>query len=179
MTLGSDGLVDDEPGPLCGARLAAGGGSGGDRRVGTRFGAQGLAVALGGRVDRAPIAAWLGLGLELDPGWIATGPWLAWRDEVIRLPNRARLLAHDPLGPQVFERRAASGVQFHPEVTPEMVGDWVTAGAGRASTPRDPGGHLARVRQRVGGRSALSTYMNALGCRAGHPETIKEKGQTT
>jgi GMP synthase-like glutamine amidotransferase len=133
--------------------------------LGLGSGAQALAVALGGRVDRAPRSrhGWVWISSS-TPGWIADGPWLAWRDEVIRLPPRAKLLAHDPLGPQVFGAGRHLGVQFHPEVTPEIVGAWV--GAERTES-LDAQGILEQTSREFGyasvaARRLLSTYIHSL-----------------
>ena len=58
--------------------------------------------------------------------WIAPGPWLAWREDVVRPPRAARVLASGAVGPEAFTVNGHLGVQFHPEVTPEIVRDWVT-----------------------------------------------------
>jgi GMP synthase-like glutamine amidotransferase len=97
--------------------------------LGVGSGAQTLAIALGGGVERARRArhGWVWVS-SADPEWISPGPWLAWQEDVIRLPPTARLLAHDPLGPQAYSVNGHLGVQFHPEVTPKILCDWVTAG---------------------------------------------------
>lgn len=125
-------------------------------------GAQALAVALGGGVDPAPKSrhAWVWL-TSATPEWIAPGPWFAWQDEMIRLPSRARLLAHDAFGPQVFDAGRHLGVQFHPEVTPEIVGSWVrtegldSQGIGEATSREF-------VAASVAARRLLSTYIDSL-----------------
>jgi GMP synthase-like glutamine amidotransferase len=99
--------------------------------LGLGLGAEALAVALGGAVERAPRPqrGWIRVATAV-PDLIAPGPWLAWRDDVIRLPARAQLLAHDRVGPQAFRCNGHVGVQFHPAVTPEIVRRWVTATQG-------------------------------------------------
>jgi GMP synthase (glutamine-hydrolysing) len=101
----------------------------GTAMLGVGFGAQALAVALGGGVDRAPRAryGWLWVSTSI-PRWISSGPWLAWQEDVIRLPAGARVLAHDEVGPQAFIASGHLGLQFHPEITPEILGDWIAAG---------------------------------------------------
>jgi GMP synthase-like glutamine amidotransferase len=59
------------------------------------------------------------------PHQIPTGPWLTWQHEVIALPGRAELLAHNRLGPQAFRLGPHLGVQFHPEATARTVARWV------------------------------------------------------
>jgi GMP synthase-like glutamine amidotransferase len=128
-------------------------------------GAQALALALGGRVDRAPTPrhgwVWISSGA---PGWIAAGPWLAWRDAVIRLPPGAALLARDPVGPQAFATGRHLGIQFHPEVTPEIIGDWVNA---ECAECLDAQGLLEATSREfaaasVVARRLLSTYVHSL-----------------
>ncbi len=100
-------------------------------RVGTRilglcFGAQALAVALGGGVGRAarPERGWVQVETA-EPSLIAPGPWLTWHDDEITLPRGARLLARNDSGAQAFALRGHLGVQFHPEATPQIVEWWV------------------------------------------------------
>jgi GMP synthase-like glutamine amidotransferase len=87
-----------------------------------------LATALGGGVARRrqPRRGWVQF-TTADPKLISAGPWLAWEDEIIRLPHEAELLAHDRVGPQAFRMNGHLGLQFHPEVTPEIVEDWVAS----------------------------------------------------
>ncbi len=128
-------------------------------------GAQALAVALGGGVDRAARSrhGWVWVSSS-TPGWIADGPWLAWRDEVIRLPPRAKLLAHDPRGPQAFGAGRHLGVQFHPEITPEIVGAWVSS---ESSESLDAQGVLEQTSREFAAASPaahrlLTTYVHSL-----------------
>jgi GMP synthase-like glutamine amidotransferase len=98
------------------------------------------------------------------PGWISSGPWLSWQEQVIRLPPEARLLAHDPLGPQAFMTRGHLGVQFHPEVTPKILSDWITAGQ---VTSLDAQGMLEATSREYATASGaaerlLSTYIHSL-----------------
>jgi GMP synthase-like glutamine amidotransferase len=95
---------------------------------GIGLGAQVLAAALGGGVEpaREPQRAWIQLSTA-DPQWITPGPWLAWHDQAIRVPPKATLLADSRTGPQAFRVNRHLGVQFHPEVTPERVSQWVAS----------------------------------------------------
>ena len=139
-------------------------------RVGTAVlglgsGAQALAVALGGGVRHSakPRYGWVWISSS-TPRWIADGPWLAWRDDVIALPRRARLLAYDPLGPQAFAAGRHLGVQFHPEITPEIVASWVTGGRNESL---DAQGVLEVASREFATASAaarrlLSTYLHSL-----------------
>ena len=100
-------------------------------RVGTSVlgigsGAHALAVALGGGSEPAarPQHGWVKVA-SLVPGWIAPGPWLVWREDAVSPPRDARVLADGALGPEAFTVHGHLGVQFHPEVTPAIVRDWV------------------------------------------------------
>jgi GMP synthase-like glutamine amidotransferase len=87
-----------------------------------------LAIALGGGVQRLSRSrrSWIRV-LTTSPQAIASGPWLAWEDDGILLPPKARLLARDHVGPQAFAIKEHLGIQFHPEATPELVSEWVLA----------------------------------------------------
>jgi hypothetical protein len=43
------------------------------------------------------------------------------------LPDAARLIADSPAGPQAYLLGRSLGLQFHPEVTPQIMDDWVSA----------------------------------------------------
>jgi GMP synthase (glutamine-hydrolysing) len=94
--------------------------------LGLSFGAQTLALALGGSVERAasPERGLIQIA-TLAPEQVPTGPWPAWHDDAIVLPPDAELLAYNDSGPQAFRVGPHLGVQFHPEVTPEIAGGWV------------------------------------------------------
>lgn len=94
--------------------------------LGLAFGAQTLALALGGGVERGlrPERGLVRVSTS-DPDFVAAGPWPAWHDDVIVLPPDAELLAYNDSGPQAFRVALHLGVQFHPEVTPAIAGGWV------------------------------------------------------
>lgn len=91
-------------------------------------GAQLLARAFGGSVEPARESrhGWVRVTTSV-PKLISPGPWLAWGDASIRLPARAKVLAHDRVGPQAFRIDRQLGIQFHPEATPELVARWIAA----------------------------------------------------
>lgn len=103
--------------------------------LGVCLGAQLLAVATGGKVERGAAGPELGLGEVdchghdgvLDFGAIAVVQW--HYDTVTELPPAATLLASSVGYPvQAFRVGAAAwGLQFHIEATPEMVADWARA----------------------------------------------------
>jgi GMP synthase (glutamine-hydrolysing) len=136
--------------------------------LGVGSGAQTLASALGGGVERAPRGrhGWMWISSSI-PGWISPGPWLAWQEHVITLPPKAQLLAHNALGPQAYSIRGHLGLQFHPEVTPKILCGWVTAG--RAASLDTQG--VLEVTSReyatasAGAHRLLSTYIHSLATR--------------
>jgi GMP synthase-like glutamine amidotransferase len=136
--------------------------------LGVGSGAQTLATALGGGVERARRArhGWVWISSSI-PGWISPGPWLAWQEDVIRLPPKARLLAHDSLGPQAYLAKGHLGVQFHPEVTPKILCDWISTGH---AAGLDSQGVLEVTSREYATASAaahrlLSTYLHSLAVR--------------
>lgn len=93
------------------------------------FGGQALAAAHGGRVvkaDRPQIGWW-----PLEPSCAAplTGPWMQWHYDRFEPPADpgVEVLAVDEFGVQAFSLRRNLAVQFHPEVTPDHVGLWVSS----------------------------------------------------
>ena len=94
--------------------------------LGLCYGAQVLAHAYGGRVSVAPLPE---VGLvsvhSLDEARVPSGPWWSFHSDVIEAPPHARLLAHNAYGVQAFEVPGALGVQFHPEVRPEVFAEWL------------------------------------------------------
>jgi GMP synthase-like glutamine amidotransferase len=128
VSLGSEASAFDDAVPWLAAERAAL-----DRALdahvpvlGICFGAQHLARALGGTVARAPRpeVGWLDIE-TCAPGVVPPGPWLQWHRDVFTVPPGAELLARSPAGPQAFRSGPHLGVQFHPEVTPAVVADWV------------------------------------------------------
>ena len=57
------------------------------------------------------------------------GPWLTWHEDGIELPPLAYELARNRFGVQAYCHCRHLAVQFHPEVTPEIVADWVRGDA--------------------------------------------------
>jgi GMP synthase-like glutamine amidotransferase len=121
--------VADEVRWLCDAE------AGGVPVLGICFGAQALAVAHGGRVDRLPMPeiGWIQID-SADEEHLPRGPWLAWHEDLISLPPLAYELGHNGVGPQAFCVGRHLGVQFHPEVTPPIVAAWADAGGRQLAT---------------------------------------------
>jgi GMP synthase-like glutamine amidotransferase len=93
---------------------------------GVCFGAQALARALGGSVRPAeqPEVGWFTID-STDEGGIAPGPWLEWHYDTLTPPEGAQILARSPAGIQAYQHDRAFGVQFHPEVSPDILASWI------------------------------------------------------
>jgi GMP synthase-like glutamine amidotransferase len=128
--------------------------------LGVCLGAQLLAAACGGSVERGRIGPELGLrrvhltdAAEADPllhGLPRVAPAVQWHfDEIVTLPPGATLLASSPMYPhqafRVGER--AWGVQFHPEAGPSMVARWARedAAALDGAAPADVAAEVERA----------------------------------
>lgn len=95
--------------------------------LGICFGGQLLARVLGGRAFRGELSeiGWLPVRTE-DPALVPEGPWFQWHFDTFTPPPGARLIADSPAGPQAYAIGRSLGVQFHPEVTPEIMDRWVS-----------------------------------------------------
>ena len=96
--------------------------------LGLCFGGQLMARVLGGRsfhAQRSEIG-WLPVRSN-DPELIAEGPWFQWHFDSFTLPPGATLIAETDIGPQAYVIGRSLGLQFHPEVTPEIMDAWVSA----------------------------------------------------
>lgn len=94
--------------------------------LGLCFGGQMLARVLGGQVFRSTGSeiGWLPIRSE-EPELVPEGPWFQWHFDVFTLPPGATLIAESDVGPQAFVSGRSLGLQFHPEVTTEIMDDWV------------------------------------------------------
>ncbi len=104
--------------------------------LGICFGAQVMARALGARVERmlVPEIGWVVISpSDGDGDGVTPGPWMAWHEDAITPGDTLDVVATNDRGLQAF--RAAPGqlgVQFHPEVTPQIVAAWAAVdGSGR------------------------------------------------
>jgi GMP synthase-like glutamine amidotransferase len=129
--------------------------------IGHCLGGQLLAKSLGAEVARNAFKemGWWPVDVAdrtLAAEWFGTDalPELfQWHGDAFRLPAGARLLASSPLAPNqayVVERHGVGhvGMQFHVEMTPELVQDW--AGAAGAES------EVAEERARTGGPGVQS-----------------------
>jgi GMP synthase-like glutamine amidotransferase len=94
--------------------------------LGLCFGGQMLARVLGGEVRRGEETeiGWLPVESR-DPDLVPNGPWFQWHFDTFTVPEGARVIAESPAGPQAFVKGRSLGLQFHPEVTTEIMDDWV------------------------------------------------------
>jgi GMP synthase-like glutamine amidotransferase len=110
--------------------------------LGLCFGGQALAAALGGEVRRAaqPEIGWVDVDGELG------GTWFAWHFDTFSAPPGAREVGHNAAALQGFAVGPHVGLQFHPEVTPAIVDDWISVGGRDLDSQRlDP----ALIRERT------------------------------
>jgi len=135
--------------------------------LGVCLGSQLVAKSLGARVYRNPVkeigwypVCWTEAGAR---DFSLDGPetLFQWHGETFDLPPGAELLAYsDGCRHQAFRVGNIYGLQFHLEVTPEMIGDWLTEDAAcgdmrEVANPIDPhenSGRLGEVAAKVFGR---------------------------
>ncbi len=93
--------------------------------LGICFGSQALAVALGGEISlaEAPFIGWFEPE-SADPDLVPVGAWYHHNYEVFSLPPDATELARSNGTPTVFAQGRSVGIQFHPEVTPDVAQGW-------------------------------------------------------
>ena len=94
--------------------------------LGLCFGGQMLARVLGAEVYRSSDSeiGWLPVRSS-DPQKVPEGPWFQWHFDTFALPPGATLMAETDVGPQAFVVGRSLGLQFHPEVTTDIMTDWV------------------------------------------------------
>jgi GMP synthase-like glutamine amidotransferase len=94
--------------------------------LGLCFGGQMLARVLGADVYRSEDSeiGWLPIHSR-DPDLVPDGPWFQWHFDRFTLPPGATLIAESDAGPQAFVAGKSLGLQFHPEVTTEIMDHWV------------------------------------------------------
>jgi GMP synthase-like glutamine amidotransferase len=134
------------------------------------FGAQALARALGGGV--APSARPELGHVEIDtdePDLVGPGPWFQWHNDTFTVPPGAREIARNGAGPQAYTVGRCLAVQFHPEVTPEIVAAWLANGGAAHAAGRgvEPARLLADLRdRRVAAQARCATLVDAFLARA-------------
>ena len=97
--------------------------------LGICFGAQLLAEVLGGRTIKAERMEVGMINFDTFEGCpTAPGPWFSWHNDIVELPEDVEVLARNEIAPQVFRAGNSLGVQFHPEVTTELMNEWLRVG---------------------------------------------------
>ena len=126
--------------------------------LGLCFGGQMLARVLGGEVFRSTTSeiGWLPVRSE-DPDLVPEGPWFQWHFDAFTLPPGATLIAESDVGPQAFVAGRSLGLQFHPEVTPEIMADWVRVYRHELDADGvDPDGLLEETKRRASDSRVMS-----------------------
>jgi GMP synthase-like glutamine amidotransferase len=105
--------------------------------LGICYGAQALAVALGGSVRRAPEPeiGWISVPTDA-PDLVESGPWFTWHQDMIELPAGAREIATNDVCPQAYAFGPHLGLQFHPEVTTAVLMEWAAGRSGAEQLER-------------------------------------------
>jgi GMP synthase-like glutamine amidotransferase len=95
--------------------------------LGICFGAQMLARALDAEVRRAerPEVAWKSMARSTEAAWLPAGPWLTWHQDTFDWPEGSTPLAWSDAAPQAFAHGPHVALQFHPEVSAELVEQWL------------------------------------------------------
>jgi GMP synthase-like glutamine amidotransferase len=119
--------------------------------LGICFGGQAIAAALGGAVSRAARTEIGWIDVEGDDGY--GGSWFTWHEDAFTVPPGATELARAASGPQAFVLGRSVGLQYHPEVTPAIVDDWLATGADAVPDPealrRETARRAAGARERA------------------------------
>ena len=126
--------------------------------LGLCFGGQMLARVLGGEVFRSTTSeiGWLPVRSE-EPDLVPEGPWFQWHFDAFTLPPGATLIAESDVGPQAFVAGRSLGLQFHPEVTPEIMADWVRVYRHELDADGvDPDGLLEETKRRASDSRVMS-----------------------
>ena len=97
--------------------------------LGICFGGQMLAAAVGGSVSLAPVPeiGWISVSTS-EPALVEAGPWFAWHFDRFSLPAGAPVVARTALASQAFSVGRVLGLQFHPEVTVDVLEAWLSTG---------------------------------------------------
>ena len=136
--------------------------------LGICFGAQLLARVLGGEAQRAERheIAWVAVESR-DRSLLDEGPWLQWHSDTFTLPPGAELVADGAVGPAAFMRGRCLGLQFHPEVTPELVEAWVDGARDELERAGVDGARLVAESRELdaGNRARLAALLDAFWAR--------------
>jgi GMP synthase-like glutamine amidotransferase len=94
--------------------------------LGICFGGQLMARALGGSVERSPKAelGWYEIETD-DKTLIPTGPWFEYHWDRWTVPKGGIEIARSEIASQAFVMGRTLGVQFHPEIDPTVLEEWL------------------------------------------------------
>ena len=97
--------------------------------LGICFGGQMLAAAHGGSVARsaAPEIGWVNVDSD-DESLVPSGSWFQWHYDRWQLPKHAQEVARNANSSQAFLLGRNLAVQFHPEMTSEILASWIATG---------------------------------------------------
>ena len=106
--------------------------------MGICFGGQLMSRALGGSVAPAPSCE---IGFTVihsdDEKLIPQGPWFQWHYDRFTIPPGAREIARTPKAPQAFVKDRTLALQFHPEVTVDVLIEWLSVHGSTQSVADD------------------------------------------
>lgn len=127
VVMGSAHAADDDELPWLAAELAylRSAVEVGTPVFGICFGGQALARVLGGVVGRAPRPERGLTTIESLDGSVPAGPWMEFHYDAFTLPPGATPLARTDVALQAFSHGPHLGVQFHPEIGPDVFEAWV------------------------------------------------------
>ena len=93
------------------------------------FGGQLLAAAHGGSVSRsaAPEIGWVEIDSD-DESLVPSGTWFQWHYDQWELPHDAQEVARNAQSSQAFVFGRNLAVQFHPEMSEEILATWMVNG---------------------------------------------------
>jgi GMP synthase-like glutamine amidotransferase len=135
--------------------------------LGLCFGGQMLARVLGGEVYRHTESeiGWLPLRSN-DPELVPEGPWFQWHFDTFTPPPGSTVVAETDVCAQAFVAGRSLALQFHPEVTQEIMDDWVRVYRHELDADGvDPDALLEETHRRIGdsnrnARQLLDRYLS-------------------
>lgn len=97
--------------------------------LGICFGGQMLAAAHGGSVSRSavPEIGWADIDSD-DEALVPSGSWFHWHYDQWQLPQDAQEVARNAKSSQAFSLGRNLAVQFHPEMSSEILASWMSTG---------------------------------------------------
>ena len=132
--------------------------------LGICFGAQTMSAALGGKVTHAvrPEYGWTEVGSATEH--IAEGPWFQFHHDEFTVPPGAVELARNESGVQSFRAGRGLAVQFHPEMTADLLASWCRVEGGveeLVAAGLDPEDLIDESRRReIESQAALEAFLD-------------------